>query len=413
VRNIVYLLVALFVAVGAAFFLRQTLVEQGDPGYVLIGYGTWSMETSLFVFVALVLIGFFVLYIAQKILRGVLRIPRYFTSRSSDRKSNRSQQALIKGLIDSAEGHWEKAEKVLVRHAANSGTALVHYLTAAKAAQARGAYDTRDEYLGLAYESTPGSQFAVGLTQVELQLSHKQFDEAIESLTALNSIAPTHATVLKLLHEAYEALEDWESIRKLIPSLHENKVLMEAEIKQIEIDTYTAILKNEAEKGSDASELMDLWESIPANVKSVSSIQSLYFSAMIMIGAGSEVENIVRDALKKGWSDRLVVLYGCINMERSDQQLKFAEKWLKKHPKNGVLLRVLGKLSLRAVDLEKAEQYLEKSIAIEPTVEAYQLIGDLMLQKDNKERASDYYRQGLVLASGEIVSSISSISNPS
>ena len=71
-----------------------------------------------------------------------------------------------------------------------------------------------------------------------------------------------------------------------------------------------------------------------------------------------------------------------------------------------VLLRVLGKLSLRSENLEKAEKYLGDSIGVEPTVEAYQLLGDLMLQKDDKERASGYYRQGLMLASEEIVKNI-------
>ena len=330
-KNIIYLLLALFVATAAALFFREALVEQGDPGYVLISYGTWSVETSLFVFVALGLIGFFVLYIVQRVLRGVFGISGHLKSRREDRKSARSKQALVEGLIDLADGNWEKAEKGLIRHAADSGTALVHYLAAAKAAQAQGTFETRDEYLGLAYESTPGSQFAVGLTQVEMQLSHKQFDEALESLSALNSIAPTHATVLKLLHQTYDALEDWESIRKLIPSLHENKVLMEAEIKGIETDTYTALLKNKAKQG-DANELSALWESIPAHIKGVSNVQSLYFSAMIEAGSGLEIEETVREFLKKGWSDTLVVLYGCIKMEKSSKQLRLAEKWLKKRP---------------------------------------------------------------------------------
>ena len=404
-KNIVYSLIALFVAVGAAFFFRETLVEQGGPGYVLISYGTWSAETSLFVFVALALICFSVLNIALKILRGVFGLTGLLKSPGGDRKSIRSQQALVKGLIDSANGNWAKAEKGLIKHAANSGTALVHYLVAAKAAQAQGAFDTRDKYLGLAYESTPGSQFTVGLAQVEMQLSNNQFEEALESLSALNSIAPTHATVLKLLHQTYEALEDWESIRNLIPSLHKNKVLMEAEIKRIETDTYTALLKNKAELG-DANKLSALWESMPPYIKSVSNLQSLYFSAMIQAGSGLEIEETVREALKKGWSDTVVVLYGCIKMENSSKQLRLAEKWLKKRPNDNVLLRVLGKLSLRSESLEKAENYLGSSIAIEPTVEAYQLLGDLMLQKNDKDRASDHYRQGLTLASEKIVKNI-------
>ena len=44
--------------------------------------------------------------------------------------------------------------------------------------------------------------------------------------------------------------------------------------------------------------------------------------------------------------------------------------------------------------MEKAEQYLTKSVGIEPTVAAYQLLGDVLIKKGYTLKASESYKNG-------------------
>jgi HemY protein len=67
-------------------------------------------------------------------------------------------------------------------------------------------------------------------------------------------------------------------------------------------------------------------------------------------------------------------------------------------------------LSIKCGDNPKATTYLTKSLSIEPTVSGYQIFGDLLSAQGDKDRASECYKQGLELASSEIVSRIDSIS---
>jgi HemY protein len=60
--------------------------------------------------------------------------------------------------------------------------------------------------------------------------------------------------------------------------------------------------------------------------------------------------------------------------------------------------------------MEKAEQYLTKSVGIEPTVAAYQMLGDVLIKKGDKDKASESYRSGLELASSEVVNRVEGIS---
>jgi HemY protein len=87
-----------------------------------------------------------------------------------------------------------------------------------------------------------------------------------------------------------------------------------------------------------------------------------------------------------------------------------AEQWQLFHTDDFILLTVLGKLSQQCGDNDKAESYLRYSIAIEPTVQAYQLLGDLLFAQGDKDRACQCYKNALELASSEIVSRIDTVS---
>ncbi len=406
-KNIYY--VGVIVLIGIFSYVVHTWLNSYDtPGYALIGLGETSFQMTAIVFVVTQIIVFVVLYIIVRLIGGLLRWPGKAFANRQHHKANRSQNALIEGLVDSAAGNWENAEKVLIRHASNSGAPLLHYLTAARAAQFRGAIDKRDEYLRKATNDTGEVDIAVGLTQAELNLSENQFEEAIKTLTKLNSLDPSHASVLKLLHQSYQSLGNWEAIRQLLPSLHKNKVMLEAEIKLLEIETYSRLLKQVAEK-SQVSDIQALWAIIPPYIQALNEIRTIYFSAMIIANGGAEIEPAVVEAISDNWSETLLVIYGNIKSNHYVNQLLAAERWVASHPENAVLLRMLGKISLKCDQLDKAEDYLSKSLNAEPTVAAYQLLGDLFYDKGDKSKASECYKYGLELASNKIKHNVENV----
>jgi HemY protein len=404
-KKLFYFLAPLLITVALAFFVNDWLHQFNNPGYVLIGIGHWSLETSLVTFSAIQLITFYVLYLFFRWMGWLFRLPGQIKNRGKNINFNRSQQALIASLVDSAEGNWERAENVLIKHASHSGAPLIHYLTAAKAAQSRGAFDKRDDYLRKATQEAPDSTIMIGLTHAELSLSGNQFEEALETLTKLHAIDPTHAKVLKLLHQTYQHVGDWQGLRKLLPLLHTHKVIMEAEVKQLEIKLFSQLLKQSVEKNNIA-ELKLLWLETPDNIKNISSIAAIYFAAVINAGLGGEIENELAEQLSVDWDLNLVVLFGSIESNNVLNQLERAEKWSYIHQEDAVLLTVLGKLATKCGDTSKAESYLAKSIAAEPTVQAYKLLGDLLLKQGDNDNAINCYKNGMQLASSGAIDQI-------
>jgi HemY protein len=354
-------------------------------------------------------LAFFGLYVFFRLLGWLVRLPGQMKVGRKTIKFNRSQEALIAGLVDSAAGNWESAEKILIKHASNSGAPLLHYLTAARAAQSRGAMDKRDEYLKKAADQSDGSNIAVGLTQAELHLSANQFDQAIETLSKLNSIDPTHGTVLKLMHQTYQHIGDWEGLLKLIPALHKNKILMEAEVKLLETETFSHLLK-QAAASHDEARIQTVWQSIPLYIQNLRDVFTIYFAAMISVGAGAKIEPLLVKKVTEQWNETLIEIFASIENSDSASQLVIAERWLLSYPDNAVLLRVLGKICLRSQDTEKAMKYLSRSLDSEPTVAAYHMLGDLFFDLDDKDKASKCYKRGLELAASEVVNNAETIS---
>jgi len=121
--------------------------------------------------------------------------------------------------------------------------------------------------------------------------------------------------------------------------------------------------------------------------------------ALSRLGDGEQAERELRGALKRDWHPALVACYGEVRAADPAKQLKAAEKWLEAHPDDAVLLKSAARLSLANELWGKARSYLEASLALHPTPEAYALYGELLTQLGEDEEALAAYRSGLGLVS--------------
>lgn len=390
-------MLALAVLIASGFLIRQWLNNYPDSGYVLMGFGNWSLETSGAFFVVVQAIILLMGYVFFRLTGVLLRLPIRLKNRHKNIKFNRSQDALMSGLMDYAEERWQPAEKTLMKHVADSGTPLLHYLMAAKAAGSRGAIDKRDEYLRMATQKSGGHNIAVGLTQASLQLSSNQFEQALATLLELQASHSSHPSVLKMLYQVYEKMGDWVALRQLIPALQQHKILTADGVQQLEINTSKHLLKQVIKQG-DTDAITDLWHSIPKHIQSIQGMSSLYYAALIEADLGTSIATDMAADIVKNWDETLLVLYASITMDDPKNQLQTAEQWLSVHSESAVLLRSLAQISIRCFQSEKARDYLTQSVAITPAAITYQMLGDVLLQQGNQEQAHETYKKGLALA---------------
>ncbi len=390
-KLLIYAFIVLFVAVSLA------LLAQQDPGYVLIARGQTTVETSLSLFLILLVGGFVLMYFALRIVVRAWGLPRRLQRWRQVRRWRRARQLTNQGLIELAEGDWAEAEKRLSRSAPNSEMPLINYLSAARAAQKLSAPERRDHYLSLAHRSMAGTDTAVALTQAELQLTHGQLEQALATLMHLRASVPAHPYVLYLLMRLYERLKSWGDLVDLLPALRKHQAVDGATLDQLTRTVHRETLTLAARSGN-AARLDEVWETLSRELRRDPLLVEDYARDLLRVGQPARAEAVLRETLKRQWCEPLVYLYGLSESADTGKQLSQAEQWLKEHGRSAELLLTLGRLCVRHKLWGKARTYFEASLGVEPRPETYRELGTLLDRLGEEAAAVEYCRKGLALA---------------
>ncbi len=364
-----------------------------DPGYVMLNFRGYLVETSVPV-ILMILLG---MYLLVRLLIYVLRAPRALGRMAGQYRARREQRLLTNGLLEMAEGNWSRGERTLTRGVRKLENPLLNYLSAARAAQLQGAYERRDNWLRMAYEQSPDAGNAVLLTQAELQMSHGQFDAAHATLSRLLEIAPEHAQGLGMFARLRRERGDWDGVMELLPKLRAQKVLPVAELDALAVGAYANALSN-LEQTPDAAALEAQWSAVPRNLRGNPVLLKAWAAALKKCGQSAQAEPVIRKQLKVSWDSGLALEYSRLDVADKTKHLSRAEAWLTEHSNDPQLLLAVARLSMRNELWGKARSYLETSLGIKPSTEAYQLYGRLLEKLGESVNASEAFRAGLSLA---------------
>jgi len=391
------ILFTFLIILAAAAFLG--IIAYQDNGYVLIGRGHTTIEMSLALFLIIQISLYLLIAVGFNIIKRTWTLPDFIKQHHNDSKTKHALKTSRQGLIALAQGQWKKAEKALLKNVNNSETPLLNYLSAARAAQKLNEPERRDHYLSMAHKSMPDADFAVELTQAELQLAHGQLEQSLATLVHLKSISPKHTHVLQLLAQLYEKLSSWKELHALLPELKKYKVTNQDEYYRIQKIVFCSLLKDATEISDSADHLASIWNTLPKELKKDTDLILKYADQLISFNENEMVEPLLRAAIKNHWDTRFVYLYGLVRTTQLQHQLDFAESQIKHHEQNPILLLTLGRLCISLKLWGKAQSYLEASIGAKPMAETYKELTLLMEQLGEHEKASNYSRQGLLLAS--------------
>ncbi len=390
-KRILGIALILLLGVAVALGLRY------DRGYVLIGYGHWTVEMTLAVFVLLLLVGFTLVYFLLRLWHGVRVSPRLMAKHRERAREKKAERALEQGLVAEVEGDFRRAERALASRAEDSATPVVFYLAAAWAAQEQGALDRRDDYLRRALARAPKAAVAIALVQARLQMAAGQGEAALATLRHLRDQAPKNPQVLRLLAELLQQLEDWEGLARLLPELRRRKVLDEMALEALEQRVFSVLIDRYAERG-DLDRLHRIWAQMPRELRYQEAVLGRYASALIEGGEGMVVAALLGDAVERAWSARLVYLYGLVSGPDVKQRLKRAEGWRKAHEQDPVLHLTLGRLCMTLQLWGKARGYLETACERGRLPEAHWLLSQVLEQAGEEIGARAVWKEGIKLA---------------
>lgn len=383
---------AIYFACLVALGVLLGLAVVRDPGYVLLAWNTWTLETPLWLFLASLMVLYAVLITSGQVFSKLMSMGAWWGNFVSDSRRRRAQLRTQQGLIALAQGQWVQAEKLLAQGAKAGECPAINYLSAAKAAQSLGALDREQMYLELAKQS-PEAKQAAELAQAQLFVEKLQWEEALGLLEILRKKSPRQPLVLKLLMKAYQATHAWTAFIELSQDLVKADVLTpEQAIKENE-HAYCERFKAQLPSASSPAALAQAWNQIPKAYHYKSKIAAEYAQALQQRGMNKEAANFIRSTLKKEWSAELIRIYGTITDDPM-KRLNDAEPWLKDNASCAALLITLGRLAQAAQIWGKAQRYYEAAIAEQQNVEVYGLLGELFLQLGEMDKSAEAFRAG-------------------
>jgi len=390
------IIVTLFASAWLALSLRQ------NPGYVLFSFGDWTIETSFVFFVMFLAVLFAFCYFLIRLAARLWGTPAATAAWNRRWQRQKARQLSNLGTQQMVAGHGVAAEKTLLKAAARSDNPAQNYLSAARAIHLCGDVKwRRDLHLRMAEDCPDADKLTVQLTRVEFLLDDHQPEQARPILEALRASNPRHPGVLQWLARTYEQLRAWEPLQSLLPELQKQKALGAEPFAQLQKQAYRGLLEIAAAGGS-LDKLRALWKQAPVALRQDDEDFLIgYTTALCDYGAVDDAEASLREAINRRWSAKLVVGYGMLERGNAAAQLATAESWLVQHGDDPHLLLTLGRLAKRCQQDAKARNYLERSIQLMPTPDAYQELGELLQALRELTNASQCFHAGLRLLVGK------------
>ena len=403
-RTLIWLIGIFAIAVGVA------MVAGLNDGYVLLVAPPWRVQLSLNLLVVMVVVGSALGYALVRLISRTLQLPTRVAQWRERRRRERAGRALTDSIGALFEGRFAQSLKSAARAYEIGDEASMAALVAARAAHALHDEPRYREWLGHAAEQSAkqgGTKDDVArlMTEAELAVEGRRFEEAAARLATLREAGHRHIAMLRLEASVASALGRWEELVATVRQLRKHKALTEEQAAPMLRRAHVERMRELAGAGAA---LAAYWKQIPVNELQDRGLIERVLPLLARVGHGEQARKQVERLLDERWDSDLARQYAWCAVGEGDVRacLEKAESWLPQQARDAGLLFSLGQLCINAQLWGKAQSYLESSIQHGATVEAYLALARLLENLERKDEAQGHYRAAAELVAGGKKSSL-------
>ncbi len=380
-RTILLLLIVAVVAALAWHWLAA------DPGYLQLRIRGTTIETSVVVAIAGLLLLWAVLTAAWHLLRWPFR----YWGRAVKR---RGRERLAGGLTAFVEGDYAQAERELAKAANHEAFRTPALLVLARAAHERGAADRAAQALDDVGPS--GARAADALRALILIESGRNADALalLKSKAAANELSPRGSHVL--IDSALEA-GDTQAALDALSALARSQSLTPDSQAALETRVLAAALAS----APDAAKLNALWSATNRVQRRRVDLIAAFARRAAALGQTLAAMDEIESAQSREWNESLATVYGELGNAEVPARTRKAESWVTLAPNSPALLTTIGRLYGQQSQWAKAEESLERSLALVESPAAWEALGDCRRGEGDLAGANTAYSNALRLARGE------------
>lgn len=380
----------------AAFAVGLAIAARYNEGYVLLVLAPWRVELSLNLLFVLILGAFFLGHGLLLAVRHTLNLPRSIAAFRQQRRTEKASTDLQKAQRLLMEGRYGRAmrsaEYAWPEHPDAGMVALIGW---------RAAHALRDENQKIVWRQRVKNagrhtEIAGLMTEAELALDERRFDDAHEVLESLASRGGRHIAALRLQLKAEQGRGNWREAVRLIRQLEKAHALTPEQATPLR---QRALRENLRILQDDMSGLQRYWQALDERDRLNPVLALEAARAFSATGDCREAQRIIEDALEDAWTSPLVLAYGDTTCHGADVlgRIARAEKWLQQHPRDEVLLLSLGRLCRAQKLWGKARSFLDASLSTKPTHAAHLELACLLEELEESPLAQRHYREAALL----------------
>ncbi|EXJ10529.1 MULTISPECIES: heme biosynthesis HemY N-terminal domain-containing protein [Nitrincola] len=398
-----FLLVLIVLVAGA--WAGQLMMQ--DTGYVLVAFKQTTIETTLWVFLIAGLIAFFIAHGLVNLFFNTHLPWEKFRNWREKRQQKAANKETLKGFLQLSQGDCLKAQNLLSQSAEKSGVPLINYLAAARAANEGGDHQNADLLLKKALKAAPEADVTIKITEAQFKVNRGQVEAALTLLLNLRRTEPRNKQILVLLKEVYVGLDDWQGLVDLLPDLKKYEALTNSQLQRIEKDACLGLLKQFKQQNTLTDEnavkhLQSLWVTLPKTVAKQNDVVAEYAQQLIEHKGFAAAETLLRETLNNSWSEKLIELYGQVQIAKPRKLLDQAKAWLSAHPESHGLRLALARLSLLNQEWEEAAEYYQMTLASQETPEHLAEYARLLKHLGKPLEASEQLNRSIELLSSQL-----------
>lgn len=334
--------------IGLPLLLRAIAL---DDSFVVFVFGATTVEMPLWFVIAAMLLFSVASYYAARLLRAVFFAPRRMHRWFDRRAQRRVQDLTLGGYLALLEGNWAAASRDLQKAGKKSGNAALNYLLAAQARIEHEDLASAEMLVRQAEQLLPDARVPLGIYQAKLLQQAGVLEKAHDILETLAAEHPRHTYLQKLLVDSYRRRGDTEKVLAILSQQHRQKPLQDPQL---------------------VTELCRL---------------------QISHNNGTAAEALLRKQLGRQWRNEWVALYGLAPGQDGVKQLQTAEKWLKDHPGNPVLLLALARICQRNALWAKARDYYEGYLKLQKDEPVARDLVQLLQAMGESEKAQHWLQK--------------------
>lgn len=370
-RALLWLLTLAGLAVGLSLAARY------NEGYALFVLPPWRMEISLNLLILVAVAGFALLYLLVRGVVNTVSLPAKVSAFRARRARDKAAAALAAAVRLTHEGRYGHALKSA--EAAYEGGYLpgLAALMAQRAAHALRDGAREADWRERAVRHDAEIHAARLMTEAELAIDSRDFEAAHRALERLADAEGRHIAALRLAVRAEQGQGNWAEVLRLTRQLEKHKALTPEQAAPLRHRAYREIISQMA----DPAQLARYWNAMAEEDRLDPRLAAQAARTLAATGGCAEAAVLVEDFLDERWDSSVAALYADCEGGDTLARIAHAEKWLRAHPRDEMLLLGLGRLCVRQKLWGKAQSYFEASLAVLPTrgahVELARLLDDL------------------------------------